>query len=181
MLIERTHYYKTFCQKNLHVNKMRGFYMKVLNFFGTSFPLISKWQAHDGKSLNRLLKSSGVAPGRCWSFESIGALHELAEVLLHKSDILEIRKLSALEEHRTLMLDKSPSYGVAKDPKFIADNDTHVRSNLVIVSCLYFIPMEADWPWEWSCIPRRGTCKPVNHSVRLIERKLCSQWREKGK
>ena len=55
-----------------------------------------------------------------------------------------MRKLSGLEEHRTLMLDKSPSYGVAKDPKFIADNDTHVRSNLVIVSCLYFIPMEVD-------------------------------------
>ena len=107
MLIKRTHYYKTFCQKNLHVNKMRGVYMKVLNLFGTSFPLISKWQAHDGKNFNRLLKSSGVAPGRCWSFESIGALHELAEVLLHKSDILEIRKLSALEEHRTLMLDNN--------------------------------------------------------------------------
>lgn len=181
MLTERTHYYKTFCQKNLHVNKMRGFYLKVLNFFGTSFPLISKWQAHDDKNLNRLLKSSGVAQGRRWSFESIGALHELAEVLLHKSDTLEIRKLSALQEHRTLMLDKSPSYGVSKDPKFIADNDTHVRRNLVIVGCLYFIPIEADWPWEWSCIPRRGTFKPVIHSVRLIEGKLCSQWREKGK
>lgn len=56
----------------------------------------------------------------------------------------EIRKLSALEEHRTPMGDKSYSYGVAKDPKFIADNDTHVRSNLVLIGCLYFIPMEAD-------------------------------------
>lgn len=139
----------------------------------------SHWSQNDRLMMVRIW--TGVAPGRCWSFESIGALHELAEVLLHKSDILEIRKLSALEEHRTLTLDKSPSYGVAKDPKFIADNDTHVRSNLVIVGCLYFIPMEADWPWEWSCIPRRGTCKPVNHSVRLIDGKLCSQWREKGK
>ena len=38
------------------------------------------------------------------------------------------------------MLDKSPSYGVAKDPKFIAHNDTHVRSNLVIVGCLFSSP-----------------------------------------
>lgn len=94
----------------------------------------------------------------------------------------EIRKLSALEEHRTPMWDKSHSYGVAKDPKFIADNDTHVHSNLVLIGCLYFISMEADWPWEWGWNPRTGTCKLVNHGgVWLVEGKLCSQWREKGK